>query len=114
GLLVNQQGVSGVCVPRYDWELYQFRAQTGERFDNPYFSFNITEGAVTPTQDFTLRFDVSSSSGFSSLVFSVGPSSSDIQYFETERGFYLSVVDTGTNIVRVYDANTLRLLNLLF
>ncbi|MBH25179.1 MAG: hypothetical protein CMH57_12145 [Myxococcales bacterium] len=113
GLLVNSRGVSGVCVPRYDWEQFAFRARSGERFENPYFSFDLTEGTVTPTQGFEYRFRVTSN-GFRSLVFAVGPTSSDIHQIDTASGSYLSVVDAGTNVIRVYEAETLRLLNFLF
>ncbi len=100
GVLVNQTSAGGACVPRYDIPNYRARFQTGDTVETPFFSFVLRGGIVTPTRDFSMRFNTENS--FTSSVLGVGPSSTDVQMLETAVGNFLVVPDAGTNIVRVF------------
>lgn len=103
GLLVNRQGEGAACVPRFGPEaLYQHRVREGEVFENPYFSFTLEAGQVVLPQDF--RFVFNTRSAFQEAQVRVGPTPSQVLRMETSLRSYLMVLDSGSNLVRVYEA----------
>lgn len=113
GLLVNRRAEGGACVPRFAEEArYNFRARAGEVFENPYVSFVVTEGEVELPQDF--RFNFNTLDEFSERILRVGPSTAQLFEVETAQGRYMFVIDTGSNLVRVFDAETDAALSILF
>jgi len=113
GKLVNQTSLGQACVPLHDVDDLGYRVKTGDLYANPFVAFRVAPGSVEPTHGFALDFAVTSR--YRPLTIdATGPAPIGLAYVETRQGAYLPVVDGGTYVIRVYDANTNRLLTVLF
>ncbi len=113
GVLSNQISLGGVCAPRFDTFDLNSRINTGETFSNPFFSFQLVGGTNPVPRGFSLNFSTARRFGASQLS-AIGPSPDDMGIFETRRRVALPILDTGSDLIRVFDANTNRAITVLF